>query len=271
MTAGEVPGAARRLAGRVVLVTRARAQQSNLATAIRDLGGEVWDFPTIAIADPDDWAPVDAALNQIQQFDWLVFTSRNGVEQLLARFREQEGPQAHLPPALRVVAVGKATAAALTEHGLSTALMPEEFRGSQIGAAMAPHLRPGDRVLLAQAAEPAADVAGDLRRLGAAVTAVTVYRTVPDSGDPEALAAALAAGRIDYATFTSPSTVRNFLRVMPRGAGLLRGVTVACIGPSTAAAAQEAGVQVDLVPEEHTAAGLVAALAAHAAGHNQHR
>ncbi|MFO7172205.1 MAG: uroporphyrinogen-III synthase [Bacillota bacterium] len=255
----------RPLAGRTVLVTRAREQQSGLAEAIRRLGGEVWDFPTIAIADPEDWGPVDAALARLESFAWLVFTSQNGVRRFFQRLEGLRGPGAALPPHLRIAAVGRATAAALAGYGLEPAVVPREYRGRELAPALAPHLRPGDRVLLAQARDPAWDVAGDLRRLGAEVTQVAVYRTVPAAGDPEPLRAALAAGRIDYATFTSPSTVRNLLLALPDGVRLLAPVTVACIGPTTAAAAREAGLRVDLVPPEATAEGLAAALVAHAA------
>jgi uroporphyrinogen III methyltransferase / synthase len=250
------------LRGKRILVTRAAEQAPALSERLRALGGEPVEFPVLSIADPEDPGPLDTAIGRLESYRWLVLTSANGVERLIARLQTAGlGPESlrHL----RVAAVGTATAEALQSHGVAVDVLPHRFRGASVPEAMASLLQKGDRVLMARAAlaDPAA--AEGLRSLGAAVDDVPAYRTVPAGGDAERILSELAAGRIDYVTLTSGSAVTYLLAVLG-GPGPLGGTRIACIGPETARAAVDSGLSVAIVAAEATAAGLAAALAADA-------
>ncbi|MDF2629347.1 MAG: uroporphyrin-III C-methyltransferase [Symbiobacteriaceae bacterium] len=251
--------AGRPLAGRCVLVTRARSQAGALVERVEALGGRVWAFPVISVADPESWEPLDEAIGRIGEYGWLVITSPNGAEKFAGRL----GAGGGVAPALghlKVVAVGPATARALAARGIRTDLMPAEARGAALPAAMAPHLAPGDRVLMARAnlADPAPAEA--LRALGARVDDVVAYRTLAEGGDVEALQVALRRGEIDYVTLTSSSTVSNLIERLG-GAHWLDGVRVAVMGPETRKAAEAAGLTVHVVAQEVSLDGLANALA----------
>lgn len=243
------------LSGRRVLVTRAKAQASALSEQIRAAGGEPVELAVIRIAPPDSWEPLDAAIERLAEYRWLVLTSANGVESFVSRL---PAPGA-LPPGLRVAAVGSATARALAAAGIRVDLIPPEYRGAALPGAMAPLLAPGDRVLMPRGdmADPA--LAERLAALGAVVDDVVAYRTLTGGPDDAAVIAALESRSMDYVTFTSSSTVTGLLQVVG-GPARLAGARIACIGPETAKAAQSSGLTVHLVAKEATVPGLVAAL-----------
>ena len=258
------------LRGIRVLVTRARPQAAGFVRRLQDAGAEVVELPTIAIRDPDDWSPVDAAIARLSGYSMVIFTSVNGVERFLARLRTQGRGE----DALRgrhLVAIGPATAAALEEHGMPVEAVPDEYRGEAVLQVaegllgLADGRRSADEIrVLIPRARQARDVLPDgLRGLGAIVDVVPVYRTIMPEGGSERLLEVLRAG-VDCVTFTSSSTVRNFVR-MAGAAGLealRRGVAVACIGPISAGTAREAGISVAVEPDEYTVDGLCQALAA---------
>lgn len=209
----------------------------------------------IAIADPESWAPIDEAIARLERYAWLVLTSANGAERFFGRLQGRG-----LPEHVRTAVVGTATARALERFGVTPQVIPPAFRGAALPGAMAPLLRPGDRVLMPRGdlADPA--LAERLQALGAVVDDLVVYRTVPDrSGDLAALLADLEAGAIHYATFTSGSTVTNLLHLLGNPA-LLRHTRVACIGPETERAAAAAGLTPAVVAAEATLDGLVEAI-----------
>lgn len=249
----------RPLQGRRILLLRSREQLQPFITKIAALGGEAIPFPVIAIAEPLDWGPLDESLRQLERYRWLVITSVNGAERFLDRLVALGLGIADLAP-LRVAAVGTTTARALTERGVRVDLVPTEFRGKAMPAAMAAELQPGDRVLMARGdlADPA--LAAGLTAFGAQVDDRVCYRTVASSPDVTGLSAQLATGLVDYVTFTSGSTVRNLLALLG-GPDALAGVRVACIGPDSALVARELGLPVHLVAAPYTLDGLVAALA----------
>lgn len=292
----KVEEAGRPLAGRCVLITRARSQAGALAERVEALGGRVWAFPVISVADPESWAPLDEAIGRIGTYQWLVITSPNGAEKFAGRLEAgapagapagagagagigaeagQGGPARQAAPAapppdapptaappqhprlahLNVVAVGPATARALAARSIRADLLPAEARGSALPAALAPHLAPGDRVLMARAdlADPGPAIA--LRALGAQVDDVVAYRTLAEGGDVEALQNALRAGTIDYVTLTSSSTVNNLIERLG-GAHWLDGVRVAVMGPETRKAAEAAGLTVHVIAEQVSLEGL---------------
>jgi len=251
----------RPLFGRRILVTRAREQASDLAQAIAAGGGEPLEFPTIAIAPPDDWGPLDEALADIRRFDWIVFTSTNGVRYFMARLLERGGDVRDLA-GVELAAIGPATRQALEAYGLRVAFMPEAFRAEEIGRRLPGLLRRGARVLL-----PRTDIApkalGEaLTAAGAVVHEVTAYRTRPVADRADEVRDLLREGRIHAVTLTSSSTARNLAAALGEkdAPALLASTVVAAIGPVTAGTARELGFRVDVVAEEHTIPGLVRAL-----------
>jgi uroporphyrinogen-III synthase len=242
------------LAGRAVVVTRARAQADALCALLEARGARPVVFPAIAI-EPVDGAPVALAVAGLGAYDWIAFTSANAVTAFFAAMRAADRPA--LPAGLRVAAVGEPTARALEREGIGAVVMPGRFLGVELASAMGPLA--GQRVLL-----PCSHIARDatraaLRDAGADVDAVVVHRTVTARPTPEELRA--LDRPVDAVTFTSPSTVRGFLEAGGPAARRLAGrAAVACIGPTTTAAARAAGLTVAVEPARHTADALVEAL-----------
>jgi uroporphyrinogen III methyltransferase/synthase len=264
---GEVAAAAltwfedRPLFGRRVVVTRTRAQASQLAAALREAGAEPVEVPVIALDEPrDGGAALRAAALGLGTYDWVVVTSPNGATRLLESVAATGG-DARTFAGARVAAIGPGTAAALAAGGVRADLVPERFVAEGLLAAFPTPPADGGRVLLARA-EVARDVLPDgLRAAGWEVDVVDAYRTV--AAEPtDAARAALAAAEV--VTFTSSSTVERFVDAY--GVGAVPPV-VACIGPVTATTARAAGLRVDVEAPVHTIDGLVQALAAWAAAH----
>jgi uroporphyrinogen III methyltransferase/synthase len=240
-------------------VTRTRQQASALSTRLRALGAAAIELPTIEIAPPEDWAPLDGAIAELSTYDWIVLTSVNGVASFWERL-VQAGLDARALHGVSLAAIGPATAAALESHGLQADYVPGEYVAEAVAAGLGNvH---GLRVLLPRAdiARPA--LADLLREGGADVVEIAAYRTRRPDVDTDALRDLLAG--ISVVTFTSSSTVRNLV-AMIRDAGLslpgaLSDAIIACIGPITAGTAREAGLPVHARAEEYTIEGLVTAL-----------
>jgi uroporphyrinogen-III synthase len=252
-----VYGATLPLAGRRVVVTRAAEQSAGLAEPLRRMGAEVIDLPTIAFVPPENWNALDAALAGLEYYDWLVFTSGNGVKFFFQRIDETGIVLSKLRA--KVCAIGPATADAAARRGLKVDLLPPEFNAEALADALSKHDLAGKRVLLPQAAAARDTVHDALRQAGASVDAIPVYRTVV----PDALAAQaralFAPGAPDWVTFTSGSTVRNLLAAA--GAEALAQVRCASIGPATTAVALQCGLKIDAEAEPSTADGLADAIA----------
>jgi uroporphyrinogen-III synthase len=242
------------LSGRRVVVTRPEGQSEELCDRLRVMGAEPITFPVIAIAAPEAGGPLDQAIAHLDRYDWVIFTSVNGVEQFWDRLTGMRTPLDTSPIRGKVAAIGPTTAGALTERGVVVDLMPDEYRAEAILDEIGDVA--GQCVLLPRAdiARPA--LAKGLRAMGAAVDEVAAYHTVPGQPSPDAFDA-LRAG-VDVITFTSSSTVRNFL-ALTKGRDYGEPL-VACIGPVTADTARESGLRVDVVAEEYTIEGLLDAL-----------
>jgi uroporphyrinogen III methyltransferase / synthase len=254
--------AERPLLGKRVLVTRAREQADSLARLLAEAGAEPVVAPLIHFEPPVRWDEVDRALSDLASYDWVVFTSANGVRFLLGRL-EVLGRDAHALASARLAAIGPVTSAELSSVGLRTDLVPTEYVAEAVAEALAAVGVVGKRILVARAAEAREALVGLLRAAGAMVDEVPVYRTV---GSPEAGALVrdlLAARRVDAVTLTSSSTAKNLVDALDGAVDLLAPVVVACIGPITAATARDLGLRVDVVAEEYTAPGLVLALLEH--------
>ncbi len=240
----------RPLFGRSVVVTRARPQASELATALRAAGAEVVEAPVISIVDPTDGgAGLAEALAGVDRYDWLVLTSPNGAARVCDRLRDGRDLAG-----VRIGAIGPGTARVLAERGLVADLVPPRFVAESLLEVFPDPPPGGGRILLARA-EQARDVLPDgWRRRGWEVDVVAAYRTDPARPDDAARDRVSSA---DVVTFTSSSTVERFLDAF--GPAAVPAV-VACIGPVTAATAEARGLTVDLVADEHTIPGLVDAL-----------
>jgi uroporphyrinogen-III synthase len=241
------------LAGKRVVITRPRAQAGALAEKLSALGAQPIVFPTIEIAPMEDAGPLEAALRQLDRYQWVVFTSANGVAAFWERLNGGAGGAA---AGLRFAAVGPATARALEKRGATAAFIPEEYVAESLAAGLGDVA--GRRILLPHAELAREVLADELRARGATVDEIAVYRTLPAAPDPAGLAE-LKRG-VEALTFTSGSAARNFAALAGLPAAGPRPV-VACIGPVTAAAARQAGLPVDVVAAEFTLDGLVAALA----------
>jgi uroporphyrinogen III methyltransferase / synthase len=247
-----------------VVVTRPASQAESLATPLIELGAHVLQAPVIAIAPPPSWAPLDAALDTLATFTWVVFTSVNGVRMVGERLSRRGIPWSAIG-ARHVAAIGPATARALVAEGVPVEVVPTEYRAEALVAALTERVAPGDRLLLPRAAKTRDVLVVGLSRVGVEVVEVPAYVTDRVEGEATELRAALADGAIDAVTFTSSSTARGFAELLSREelADWMRRVTVASIGPITAATAAEYGLATDVMPNEYTIPALARALADH--------
>lgn len=251
------------LFGKRVLVTRARSQASELSERIEALGGEAVEFPVIRITPPARQDLLDAALHRLEDYDWVVFTSVNGVKHFFRRLRELKLDIRRMAKA-KVAAIGPQTAEALLDKGLQVEILPGEYRAEALAEAMVPRVQAGEKVLLPRADIARKVLARELERHGLKVTEVDAYDTRVGTEDAEEVARMLEEGAIHVITFTSSSTVRNFVEairtVRENWNSLLETVQIACIGPITARTAEGLGLRVDAVAKEYTIDGLVETL-----------
>jgi uroporphyrinogen III methyltransferase / synthase len=249
----------RPLFGRRVVVTRARAQAGELSSELERLGAEVMEFPTIEIHPPADFGVLDAAIRDLDSFDWLIFTSVNGVGAFAGRLERHGLDLRAVPREARIAAIGPATAEAIRNLGLRVDAMPAEYRAEALVEEVAGWALAGSRVLIPRARVAREVLPEKLREAGAEVVVAPAYETVPSTEGRGELAAKLEMGEVDCVTFTASSTVENFAGAFgaEEAARLLGGTRVACIGPITADAARRRGIAVDAVAREYTIPGLV--------------
>jgi uroporphyrinogen III methyltransferase/synthase len=246
------PSRASPLCGKKILITRAHGQASVFAEQIRALGGEPVEYPTIDFAPLSDFRELDNALVRVQEFDWVVFTSVNGVRFVADRLRTLGQDPLSLASA-KIAAIGPATARALEQIGLHVDFVPTKFHGAQIAIELP--IERGARALLLRADIASDELARGLAVRGVAVTDVDTYRTVTPARPYAKLR------EIDAITFTSSSTVKNLLAMLGSKRAELDHAQVFCIGPVTASTARELGLDVDAVATEHTVDGLVRTMA----------
>jgi len=247
----------RPLAGKGVVITRGREQAAELARRLEALGATVYSIPTIRFEPPEDTSPLDRAILDLPGFDWVVFTSPNGVRFFWARLEALGfGPERLARP--RVAAVGPGTAAELARRGRPPDVIPPEALTARVPGALG-DVR-GRRILLPRTDIAGPELAEALRAAGAGVAEVVAYRTLPETAGGDELIRLLEEGRVDAVTLTSASTARNLAALVGPARPRLERVKIVCIGPVTARAAAEAGLKVDLVAAEHTLEGLVRAV-----------
>ena len=249
------------LAGKRIIVTRARRQAGTLAQRIEALGGEVIELPTIEIEPPADFGAFDAELTRIESYHWLIFTSVNSIDPFLARLNHVGKSVMDLKK-LKTAAVGAATAERLAAAGISLDLLPARFQAEGILEALDAESMCGKRVLIPQAASARDILPGTLRRWGADVTQIEAYRTVAPACDSGAVKRRLQRGEVNIVTFTSSSTASNFSQLFGGAAlsSIVGNAAIACIGPITAKTVQELGGKVAILARQSTVDGLIEAL-----------
>ncbi len=250
------------LAGIRVLVGRARHQASTLSSGLRELGAQVLEIPFIEIRKARSFKPLDAALKNLGGYDWLILTSVNGVEALWARMKKLRISKTFMQH-LKVSAIGPATRRAIEKRGMAVHVMPEEYVAESVVRSLRRRVR-GKRILLVRARVARDVIPRQLRAAGAQVDVVEAYETIVPQSSRTRLWAALKnpKRRPDVITFTSSSTVRNFVALLGRPAGLLAGIKLASIGPVTSSTLRELGLPVDIQAREYTIPGLIRAIAA---------
>jgi len=254
------------LAGRRVIVSRAKDQAGKLASALREQGAIVTAIPFIEIRKPKSFKPLDAALREVLEYDWLILTSVNGVKALfdrLAHLKMEVGWLAHL----HIAAIGPATQKEIEKYGLDVHVVPDEYVAESVVKALRRKTE-GRRVLLVRAKVARDVIPTELGKAGAAVDVVEAYETVVPKASRTKLLAALKSKkqRPDVITFTSSSTARNFLELVGREvaySGLLDGVNLASIGPVTTATLKELDLTPSIKAKEYTIPGLVEAIGKH--------
>ncbi|MFF2480565.1 uroporphyrinogen-III C-methyltransferase [Paenibacillus sp. NPDC058071] len=255
-----------------VLVTRARAQSSELADLIEELGGEPCELPVIEIREPRDEAKIEAiqsALTQAEQFDWLLFTSVNGVEYFF-RWLRRFGVDIRSFHRARIAAVGPKTAEELEIRGLTVRELPAQYQAEGLLESIAGELQPGQKVLLPRGDLAREVLPKELAAMGLLPTELDVYETVLADVQDELAFEWIREGVIHAVTFTSSSTVTNLMTILRRNgfedpAAALSGATIASIGPLTSKTAREHGLNVMVEPEKATVEALVEELVRHQA------
>ncbi len=248
------------LFGRTVVVTRARGQASPFVRMLESEGATVAHFPMIEIAPPESWESLDALIDDLGSFSWLVFTSTNGVESFVERL-QHHGRDLRALAGTKIAAVGETTAAVLHARGLIPDLVPEKFQASAM-LPLFPETLAGVRIGIVRAAAGREELVSELRARGADVHIAVAYETRPTRGLGDQLGSLLGSGRLDVITFTSSSTVESFFdQLQPEDRErLLRNVRLASIGPVTSATLRAHGADAAIEAPEATIQSLTLAI-----------
>ena len=241
------------LAGKRILVTRSRAQSSRLCELILRLGGSPLELPTIAIQPQDDYTELDSSIEDLPDYDWIVFSSVNAVESFFSRLCVGKRDARYMQ-SIKIAAIGPSTASALRDRGLVADLVPDKSTSESLVQCFGEVVEGGLDVIVLGPESAPATIRNGLTSLGCKVRQVAAYRTIIPKNTHENVRK-LMEKRLDVITFTSSSTVRNFLSIWN---GIIPSdVVIACIGPATAATAVEMGISPDIVAEPHNVDGLV--------------
>ncbi len=254
------------LAGVRILVGRARHQASALSAGLKELGAEVIEIPFIEIRPPRSYEPLNSALGRITEYDWVILTSVNAVEALATRMKRLQMSPRTLSER-KIAAIGPATRKAVEGLGLSVTVVPKQYVAESVVESLRDEVH-GKRVLLARAKVARDVIPRELSKLGAHVDAVEAYETVVPAASKRKLQTVMNNHQLrpDVVTFTSSSTVRNFVQLLggqecPPHA-TIAGVQFASIGPVTSATLRELGLPVHIEAREYTIPGLIQAIVA---------
>jgi uroporphyrinogen-III synthase len=251
------------LAGQRILIGRAKHQASALSELVKALGARVLEIPFIEIRKPRSYRPLDEALVNIQNYDWLILTSVNGVEAVWERIKKLRLPAARLKH-LKIAAIGPATKNAIEDQGLTVHVVPKQYIAESVVKSLRKRVA-GKRVLLARARVARDVIPRELRRAGATVDVVEAYETVLPKSSRDQLRKALRDPKLcpSIATFTSSSMARNFVALVgarAAQAAVSKGLRLASIGSITSATLREVGLPVDVEAKRFTIPGLVNAM-----------
>jgi uroporphyrinogen III methyltransferase / synthase len=251
----------RPLSGKRILITRAGHQAAEFRRRLTALGAEVIAFPTIEIRDPSSWEGLDRAIRSIDDYQWLIFTSVNGVQKFFSRYR-QLGRDLRDLKGLRLAAIGSATEKSLAEWGLNVEVLPDEFKAEGLLQSLKGKVLKGSRIMI-----PRAKVARDvlpieLAKQGAHVDVVEAYETAPPREGRQRLDLVLDGRQLDMIVFTSSSTVTNMVDMLKPGSlrETFKHTAVAAIGPITKQTAESQGLEVQVQPSQYTIPALVEAI-----------
>lgn len=254
----------RPLFGRGIIVTRAADQAGEFTRLLANHGARVFECPTIQLIPPETYAELDAAIAELSSFEWMIFTSVNGVNSFFARLNELSLDSRAIGRC-RICAVGPKTDAALFRYGIHADLIPDNYKAEGVVEAFNHVQMKGCRVLFPKADRARDLIPAELHKMGATVVTPVAYRNVVPEALPEAAIVALEQGQIHCITFTSSSTVLNLAAIVGenRLLKLLQDVAVASIGPITSKTCRELGIAVHIEPAEYTLAALTTAIVAH--------
>lgn len=252
----------RPLFGKRILVTRAKEQAAEFSRLLAAYGAETIECPTIQIVPPESWRPVDDVIGRLDRFHWLIFTSLNGVGPFMKRLRSK-GLDGRAFAGLRICCIGPRTAQELAEYGLAADLVPPEYQAEGVIASLTQRGVKGQRILIPRAAVARDILPEQLRAQGAEVEVVPVYRTTVPASDVASIQDRIERGELDIITFTSSSTVRNFVQLLGGMVEQIRTqgrIRIACIGPITASTVKEYRLPVHILPSENTIPALAEAI-----------
>ncbi len=264
----------RPLFGKRIIVTRSREQASDFSVLLEKYGAEPIEFPTIETVPPRDWKEVDRAIKNLSTphpalsrkgrgnyYDWAIFTSVNGVKYFIDRLKKF-GKDIRELKGIKICAIGPATAKAIEDLGIRVDLVPKEYRAEAIITGLGKNRIKGKRFLLPRALKAREVLPEEIKKLGGKIDVVTAYRTVKPKGKTDEIRRMFEEKAIDAVTFTSSSTVENFVSMFKKGEvkGLLNGTRVACIGPITKDTATKFGIKTDMMPSKYTIPALTEAI-----------
>lgn len=254
------------LFGKRIVVTRAREQASSFLSGLRELGAHCIEFPTIEIIPPEDWAPLDKSVEEIANYNWLLFTSVNGVKYFFNRLYEK-GKDVRSLKDIKVGAIGPKTAEAVREYGIIPDLVPSEYRAEAVIEAFREFKANDLKILLPRASKARETLPDELNKMGAQIDVVDAYRTIMPDKKAETVIKMLEAGEIDMITFTSSSTVTNFMEMFgdksDKAKTWLKDVDIASIGPITSETAIKKGLNITIEPSDYTIEALTDVIMKH--------
>jgi uroporphyrinogen III methyltransferase/synthase len=257
MNARKEKGEGLSLARKCILITRAQEQAEEFSRLLHNYGAQVIPFPTIEIAPPENWHPLDKAIEKLDSYDWLVFTSVNGVKFFIQRLKKK-GVKIAVLGEQKICAIGPRTQGELEGMGLTVSLVPQEYRAEGVIEGLKTRGIKGQKILLPRAKGARKILSEALMEAGAVVDEVESYQAVKPAKSKESLTPILKKG-IDVVVFTSSSTVRNFMDLVS-DRSVLNGVKVAVIGPITAETVRTYGLEPHITPQEYTIPALVEAI-----------
>jgi uroporphyrinogen III methyltransferase/synthase len=260
----------RPLFSKKIIVTRTREQASDLVAGLEEFGANCLEYSTIHIKPVDSYEILDGELERLKEYHWILFTSLNGVKYFFERLYSK-GMDARDLKGSDLAVVGKSTADLLLRYGLNADLIPSTFTGEGLAESLLDQGVEGRNILIPRALHGRKILPETLRGAGAQVTVAPVYENCPAEGDKETLRGELENGGVEMITFTSSSTVRNFLAMLDAEnqeelQQILAGIRIAAIGPITAKTITDNGLQVDIQPEEFTIPGLIQSIVEYYSG-----